>query len=170
MLRPIFKWSLAGAAIAALAGGCTQKTFHVETVIAAEPAEVWEVISEASSYPDWNPVFVEVVGDYALGREVLNRVLEPGGEILEITAEVTVLEPDRELRQKGGVPGVLTFDHRWLLEPVDDGTKVTQHEVDRGIGLWFWNSDWIEPAYANVNRALADRVKLLRGSEEQAQP
>ena len=92
---------------------------------------------------------------------MLNRVREPSGAILEMTATVETLLPSAELRQSGGIPGILTFDHRWLLEPTDGGTKVVQHEVDRGIGLWFWSSDWLEPAYAAANAALVERVRSV---------
>lgn len=36
-----------------------------------------------------------------------------------------------------------------------------QHEVDRGIGPWFWNSDWIEPAYTATSEALAEWVPSM---------
>ena len=67
---------------------------------------------------------------------VLNRVREPSGAILEMTATVKTLLSDAELRQSAGILGISTFDHRWLLEPADGGTRFIQHEVDRGIGLW----------------------------------
>ncbi len=146
-------------AIAAAASFATQKTFHVEIDIPASPDAVWAVLVDTAAYPQWNPVFVEVDGAYAEGETVLNRVREPDGAILEMTATVETLIPGAELRQSGGIPGILTFDHRWLLEPADGGTKVIQHEVDRGIGLWFWSSDWLEAAYAATNEALAERVR-----------
>lgn len=158
MLRTILIWGLIAVSIMAVAGSFMRKSFHVETVIAAPPEAIWAVLMDTSSYPDWNPVFVEVDGTYADGAQMLNRVRDPSGKLLEMTATVTSLVPARELRQKGGMPGVLTFDHQWLLEPVPDGTRVIQHELDRGIGLWFWNSDWIEPAYSRVNEALDGRV------------
>ena len=148
-------------AIAAAASFATQKTFHVEIDIPASPDAVWAVLVDTAAYPQWNPVFVEVDGAYAEGETVLNRVREPDGAILEMTATVETLIPGAELRQSGGIPGILTFDHRWLLEPADGGTKVIQHEVDRGIGLWFWSSDWLEPAYAATNEALAERVRSV---------
>lgn len=88
-----------------------------------------------------------------------NKVLAPSGKILEITALVRTVNRERELRQTGGIPGLLTFDHQWLLEPIEGGTIVTQHEVDRGIGLWFWDSSWIIPAYTQTIDALSERVK-----------
>ena len=34
-----------------------------------------------------------------------------------------------------------------------------QHEVDRGLYLWLWDSSWIEPAYVETLRALRDHVQ-----------
>ena len=135
-----------------------KKTFHVETTIPAPPSAVWSVLTDGAAYQDWNPVFIGVQGEYREGAKVTNFVRQPNGETLEIVATVSRMVPERELRQKGGVPGILTFDHQWLLEPVEGGTRVVQHEVDRGLGLWFWNSDWIEPAYSDVLDALSKRL------------
>lgn len=161
--RFLFKWGVPAVLVTVLivavaASLVTRKTFVVETWIPAPPEAVWKVLIDTEAYPQWNPVFVEVEGAYVAGKTVLNRVREPGGAILEMKATVETLLPGAELRQSGGIPGILTFDHRWLLEPADDGTTVIQHEVDRGIGLWFWNSDWIEPAYTATSQALAERV------------
>lgn len=158
MFWSILKWGLPVLAVLAVAGAFTRKTFHVETIIPAPPEQVWAVLMDTQAYPEWNPVFVAVDGSYAEGGKMQNKVRDPEGNILKMTATVTTLTPERELRQYGGLPGIITFDHRWLLEPVDGGTKVIQHEVDRGFYLWFWNSDWIEPAYRQVNDALAKKV------------
>ena len=163
MFRSFVKWSalvfvvvLVTAVAVSLA---TRKTFRVEITIPAPPEAVWEVLIDTAAYPEWNPVFIEVDGAYVQGHKVLNKVRDPSGAVLEMTATVDTLVPSAELRQSGGLPGVLTFDHRWLLEPVEGGTRVIQHEVDRGLGLWFWNSEWIEPSYAQTNEALAERVR-----------
>ncbi len=164
--RSLVKWGVPTTVlivliVAVIGALTTRKTFLVEIWIPAPPEAVWEVLIDTQAYPQWNPVFVEVEGAYAMGETVMNRVRDPGGAILEMTATVDTILPNAELRQSGGIPGILTFDHRWLLEPADGGTNVIQHEVDRGIGLWFWNSDWIEPAYADTNEALAERVRLV---------
>ncbi|MEM7122428.1 MAG: SRPBCC domain-containing protein [Pseudomonadota bacterium] len=137
----------------------TEKTFHVEKVIAAPPDAIWAVLVDTSRYPDWNPVFVAVAGDYAEGETLTNTVRFPDGSRVDMAATIETLIEHKEIRQTGGVPGLLTFDHQWLLEPVDGGTRVVQHEVDRGLWLWFWDSEWIEPSYADVLDALAERVR-----------
>ncbi|MEM7049829.1 MAG: SRPBCC domain-containing protein [Acidobacteriota bacterium] len=149
---------LATCLVLVLGALLTRKTFHVEVMIAAPPQAVWDVLMETAAYPEWNPTFVKVEGEYAEGAKLQNFVRDPDGKLLEMTAKVTTLDPPRVLRQVGGIPGVLSFDHRWVLEPTAAGTRVTQHEVDRGIGLWFWNSSWIEPAYDATNAALKRRV------------
>ena len=70
-------------------------------------------------------------------------------------------EPERELAQGGGVPGLLTFSHTFRLEQVPSGTRVVQEEVFRGVGLLFVDLDWVEAGYQAVNAALARRVEML---------
>eukprot|EP00439_Symbiodinium_sp_Y106_P089739 s1_g2275.t1 len=113
---------------------------------------------DTRSYPDWNPVFVQIDGEYVEGGRVTSHVVFPGGAVQSMDVSVDTVIAGRELRQSGGLPGVITFDHRWLLEPVEGGTKVIQHEVDRGLYLWFWDSSWILPAYQSVSDALKMRV------------
>ncbi|WP_421981236.1 SRPBCC family protein [Roseibium sp.] len=166
MVWTLLKWGVPALIVAAFAGAfLTKKTFHAETVIEAPAETVWAVLMDTPSYPEWNPVFVEAKGDFAEGAKLAYKVRDPNGNLLEMTGTVVTFAPLRELRQTGGIPGLLTFDHQWLLEPVDGGTKVTQHEVDRGLGLWFWNSDWIEPSYAKTLEALKERVQTKRAHQ-----
>ncbi len=156
----MIKWGLPLLiAIIAAAAIFTKKTFHVETVVAASPEAVWAVLIDSARYAEWNPVFVAVDGAYIEGQTVTNTVRFPDGSDVDMAATIKTLSDQKELRQTGGMLGFLTFDHQWLLEPVEGGTRVVQHEIDRGFWLWFWNSDWIEPAYSDVLEALAERVK-----------
>ena len=166
MIGTFAKWVVLPVLLIAVAMALFgKKTFHVEIFIPAPPSAVWSVLTDAERYEDWNPVFVKVEGTYRIGEEINNLVRQPDGSEVEIAAVVAGLIPNRELRQTGGVPGILTFDHKWSLEPVEDGTKVVQHEVDRGFWLWFWESDWIVPAYTQVSEALKGRVALLHNSD-----
>lgn len=138
------------------------KVVHTELEIPATPEEVWSVLSDAPRYSEWNPVIVHVDGTYRQGEVLSNTVRESDSKVSVMKSKVVRLVPGRELNQFGGIPGILTFDHRWILEPSSGGTRVTQHEEYRGLGVWFWDASWVEPAYAKANRALRDRVLLLR--------
>lgn len=165
MIWTIVKWGAGLIILLAVVLTLTgKKTFHVEITIPAPPEAVWAVLTDAPAYAEWNPVFVRVDGEFREGGEVQTTVKEPGKPDVVITSKVLKVFPNQELNQFGGIRGIITFDHQWLLEPVEGGTRVTQHEVDRGIYTWFWASDWVEPAYLKASEALRDRViGLSRG-------
>jgi len=153
---------LAGLVVASL---LSHKSVHTELVVDAAPEALWAVLVDAERYPAWNPVLVEATaGTLEVGQEMVYQLREPSGRQYELKAKVRRVEPNRELNQTEGIPGVLTFDHQYLFEAVEGGTKVTQHEEYRGIGVWFWDESWVEPAYASVNVALAEGVTQLSGT------
>jgi hypothetical protein len=140
--------------------GC--KAVHTEITIPAEPEIIWSVLTDASGYKVWNPVLVPIEGDLREGEKLKYQMTQPDGKQSEIMARVKKIVELQELNQSGGIPGILTFDHKWLLDPVDEGTRVTQHEEYRGIWVWFWDAGWVEPAYRKANEALRDRVAHLK--------
>jgi hypothetical protein len=157
---------LAVSVVAALIlAAVTKKVFHVEIEIAAPPKAVWAVLTDTERYAEWNPTQVEVRGAHAVGSHLVAVFDAP--EIKPFEVQLTVIEMDspRLLRQGGGVPGIITFDHRWMIFPTEHGSLVVQHEVDRGIYLLFWDSSWIEPAYQRASEALRARVNGLRTQE-----
>ncbi|MEM7310863.1 MAG: SRPBCC domain-containing protein [Planctomycetota bacterium] len=138
-----------------------RKSVHTELVVPAPPEAVWAVLMDTGSYGDWNPVLVSAEGALAEGNGIDYTMRQPDGKESPISARVTSLVERQELRQFGGIRGVLTFDHRYTLEPAPEGTRVTQHEEYRGIGVHFWDASWVEPAYARVNEALGERARAL---------
>ena len=144
--------------------GCS--SVHTEITIPAEPEKVWSVLTDTSGYKAWNPVLVPIEGDLKEGGKLKYQMTQPDGKQSEVTARVKKMVELKELNQGGGIPGILTFDHKWLLERVDGGTRVIQHEEYRGIGVWFWDEGWVEPAYARANEALRKRVLQLQEMEQ----
>lgn len=164
MVWAVVKWGVAPIILIVAALTFTgKKTFHVEIDIPAPPEAVWAVLTDARGYAEWNPVFSNVEGEFGEGATVKTTVKEPGKTEIVITSQIVTFIADGELKQFGGIRGFITFDHRWLLEPIDGGTKVIQHEVDRGFWIWFWHSDWVEPAYRKASEALRERVLELNG-------
>ena len=143
------------------------KSVHAELVVPAPPEEVWAVLTDAASYKEWNPVFVDVQGEYREGAKLSYQMKDQSGKQSKVVATVTKLDPEHELNQFGGIRGIITFDHHWFLEPVEGGTRVTQHEEYRGVYVWFWNPSWFESAYARANEALRDRVLQILNERRQ---
>ena len=79
MALTILKWTAPLLLVVLAAALFTRKTFHVEMFVAASPAEVWSVLIDTENYPKWNPVFVDVDGEYREGATVRNSVRFPDG-------------------------------------------------------------------------------------------
>ena len=157
MTRSKSKWFLIG--LIPICVSCT--TFHAEIMIPAEPETIWSVLIDAPGYKEWNPLLTPITGSLQEGQKITYQMTQPDGKQSELTSKIKKMIAYEELNQCGGIPGILTFNHKYLLEPVEGGTKVTQHEVDRGIGLLFWDYSWVQPTYEKVNQALKDRVLVL---------
>jgi len=136
--------------------GCA--TVHTKIVIPAPADVVWSVLTDTGGYKDWNPVLIPVEGELREGEKLKYRMIQPDGKESIVGAKVVKMVNQQLLNQTGGIPGVLTFNHKWLLNPVDGETRVTQHEEYRGIWVWFWDHSWVEPAYTQANEALKNRV------------
>lgn len=140
--------------------GCA--SVHNEVIVDASPSEVWQVLTDRDAYPEWNTVLLDLKGDFKVGEQVVFQFKEAEGKQYEVKAKVEEVVPDKLLNQKGGMWGILTFDHKYILEPVGEKTKVTIHEDYAGVYVPFWDHKPLEPAYAKLNQALKARVEALR--------
>lgn len=141
--------------------GC--KTVHTELIIPAEPEAIWSVLMDETSYQEWHSVLVPLEGqDIKKSKKLKYTMTDGGGKKIVINLTVKEMIPEKKLNQSGGLWGVMTFDHTYLLEPIDGGTLFIQHEEFRGIWIPFWDASWLEPAYQKSNEALRDRVIHLK--------
>lgn len=134
---------------------------RTEGIIFAPPDKVWSVLTDTDQVRLWNPVLIPIEGSYREGARLKYRMVQPDGKESIVGAKVVKIIPEQLLNQRGGVPGILTFDHRWIVEPVEEGTRIIQQEEYRGIGVWFWDYSWVEPAYSRAIDALSARVLSL---------
>ncbi len=136
-----------------------KKSIHHEISINASPEKVWKVLTNMDDYDEWNPTMKLVNGDVKVGNKVTYQFTQDENNISEIPATVKQLIPNKLLNQSGGIPFVLTYNHKYILELENDGTKVTIHEDYRGIGVNFWNPKLVELAYKRLNKALKERAE-----------
>ena len=138
------------------------KDVYTELFIEAEPEEIWAVITDAEGYAGWNNVIVQAKGEYAQDAKIMNWVAEPGKKPAKISSKVEIYDEPYHLNQFGGYLGVITFDHHYILEKVEGGTKVIQRENYTGFYTHFWDHTWLNEGYATVNRNLRDEVLRRR--------
>ena len=93
-----------------------RKSVHDEITVDAPVETVWSVITDTDQYKAWNPVMLLLDGNIAPGQKVTYRFTQDENNISEISSTVQEVAENALLNQKGGVPMILTFDHKYILE------------------------------------------------------
>ena len=136
-----------------------KKSVHSELIINAPVEKVWQVLTDTGKYPEWNPTMKLLEGEMKEGNTLKYQFTQDAENISEIPAQVKKVIPNQLLNQGDGLPFVITYNHKYILEPIDHGTKITIHEDYDGIYVPFWNPQPVEAAYARLNKALKERVE-----------
>lgn len=161
------KWILSIAAVIALVATAAvvlhrERTVERSIEIAAPPGDVWRVLVDFATYPQWNPFVIRVAAPDGLevGRDLDVRVRNGGSE-MGFRPEVLSVDPARELRWLGRVlvPGVIDGEHSFRLEATAQGTRFTQRERFRGVLVPLAGSSIdVASSFDAMNAALRDRV------------
>ena len=136
-----------------------KKSAHTEIIIQAPPQKVWTSLTDISLVKEWNEILIPVEGVLKEGNKITYEFYQEPSNKAVMSATVVKMVPDKLINQKGGIPGVLTFNHKYMLEPYEGGTKVTIHEEYRGIMVPFWNPAPVEAAYSRLLEALKSEVE-----------
>lgn len=129
--------------------------------IPAPPEQVWAILADLRSYPDWNPLFPQASGQLAAGGSVTLKSVHPGtGRIMTVKVRVLTVEPGRELRWMSSLPGVITGEHSFILHPADGGTQLVQTERYRGLlsRMSARTIDRTEASFHRLNEAIKQRA------------
>lgn len=143
--------------------GC--KSVHSQIIIKAPPQDVWNVLTDFEKIKEWNHVLIPIEGELKEGATITYEFHQDENNMSEIPATVKQIIGNKLINQTGGMWGVLTFNHKYILDPIEDSTQVTIHEDYRGIMVPFWNPAPVEEAYKRLGQALKDRVEKKSISE-----
>lgn len=112
---------------------------HTEIEIDAPPSVVWDVLTDLSAYPDWNPFITSSEAEAVLGERLTNRMEPPGGRAMTFRPTVTVVENERVFEWLGplGIPGIFDGRHRFEIEATPKGSHFSQSEVFTGLLVRF---------------------------------
>lgn len=135
-----------------------KKSVHHEMSINAPVEKVWHTLMKMDAY-QWNPVMHLVEGEVKVGNKVTYRFTQEEGKSYEVGATVEQVIPNKLLNQKGGIPWILTFNHKYILEAEGNTCKMIIHEDYSGLGVHFWNPTPVEQAYKKLNEALKKEVE-----------
>ncbi|MBE1491081.1 SRPBCC domain-containing protein [Plantactinospora soyae] len=134
--------------------------------IDATPAQVWAVLVDFSRYPEWNPFIREASGQARVGEILTLRMFPANGRPRTFTPQVLVAEAGVELRWLGRfvLPGVFNGEHRFVLTPHDDGTRLVQSEKFTGLLVPFLGKmiESTAESFQLLNTALKNQMETGR--------
>ncbi len=124
----------------------THKEVRADVFVNAPVEQVWRVVTDLHSYPQWNPYMRQVIGTLAPG-EKLQIVLQPvGSRATIIHPTVVSVIPNRQLswRERLVLPGIFDGKYTMTLEPLSPTqTRVYQNETYSGL-IVLPSQRWLE--------------------------
>lgn len=139
------------------------KEVYTEIEIAATAKQVWQVLVDFASYPDWNPFIRRITGEPKEGSKLEIKITTPSGTNRSYEPKVTKVEPEAELRWFGKIPGFLSGEHIFSIQEAGPGrVKFVHRELFSGLLTSFFGSSTdrdIKAGFEEMNRALKKRVE-----------
>jgi hypothetical protein len=142
-----------------------RREIATEIEIDAQPARVWAVLTDFSSYPEWNTFLHWVEGRIAEGERIRFCFELPRGFRFKVGATILNVIPERALRWAGVflTSRVFRAEHYFELTSSPGGrTRFSHGEIFTELLLPF---AWIilrtsgRPVYEDMNQELKRRVE-----------
>jgi hypothetical protein len=133
--------------------------------IDATPQRVWQVLSEFSSYPQWNPFIIRAEGQAQSGSRLVMRMQPIGARGVTLRPTVVEATPGHRLRWLGrlGIRGIFDAEHTFTITPREGGgVRLAQDEAFTGVlvPLLARSLDrHTRPAFDAMNTALKHRAE-----------
>lgn len=108
------------------------KTYSAEITINASSEKIWEILTNASGYPEWDESIERIEGKMEFGEKVtfLTKVSSQAFPV-----KVTVFEPGDKIVFTGGMPlGLFKSERTHKLTTIEDG-KTKFHTQENFSGL-----------------------------------
>ncbi len=98
-----------------------KKSYSTKVTINAKPEEIWDILTDASGYPEWNSTVDRVEGEIQLGGKI--KVWAKISPDRAFPVKVSTLNPNSDMTWTGGMPlGLFKGERVLSLRQVDEGT------------------------------------------------
>ena len=141
--------------------------YEVSTTIeiAATPENVWAVLTDLASYPQWHPMYQAVTGQLAAGSTLTITSTHPkSGRTITAKVKVLTVEPDAELRWVSKLLGRTISERTFQLSSTADGTSLMQAGTYSGLGGGRGRAmtnvlDRVQDTYTAINEAIKQQAE-----------
>lgn len=136
------------------------KTFQTSCTIDAKPEAIWALLTDAASYPAWNPTVDRVEGRIAPGETIkLHVKINPGRAF---PVKVTEMVPSERMTWSGGMPlGLFKGERTFTLTRNSHGVEFAMREVFSGL-----LSPLIEKSIPDMQPAFDEFAAALKACAE----
>ncbi len=130
--------------------------------INAPPTRVWEVLSDTEGYAEWNPMVRALTCPKGLfcGAPVSLHLHVRGLSLPPIPAKISRFDIGRVLAWKGGIPGLQTGEHYFIVEQRGAHSRLIHGERWAGVAVaptLTVLAPTLFASYRQLNAALAQR-------------
>ncbi len=96
------------------------RSIKTEIVLNSSKEEVWEVLMNHSSYPNWNPFIKKISGPTQPGDYLQITLQSEGNKPMEFKPQVLINNTNQEFRWLGklGFKGVFDGEHYFILKQI----------------------------------------------------
>ena len=137
------------------------RQIHTEIEINAPADRVWQILTDFTAFPDWNPFISSATGELSPGSR-----LEIHLKGMSFNPTVLKAEPGNELRWLGRfiLPDVFDGEHHFIIESLsDDKVRFIQGERFTGLLVPLFTVMGMlkntSHGFAEINHALKDRAE-----------
>jgi hypothetical protein len=101
-----------------------------EIEINASSETVWNLLTDTSKFPEWNPFIRRLSGELKVGQKLVVFMQPSGTNGMEFKPDVVKVEPNHELRWLGHLifPGLFDGEHIFQIESLGD--KLLKKSLD----------------------------------------
>jgi uncharacterized protein YndB with AHSA1/START domain len=136
------------------------RSYEASSLIHATPEQVWPVLTDVASWPDWDSGVSSVDGRLALGEKLTIAVEANPGRTFPV--EVVQLSAPERVVLRGGMPlGLFSGKRTYTLTPESSGTRFTMREEYGGplAGMIFRSIPDLGPSFRRFAEGLKQRVE-----------
>ncbi len=141
------------------------KELHSEIEIQASAERVWRLLTDFSSFPEWNPFIRRASGIVQAGERLEVNIRPSGASGMTFRPTVLVAEPNRELRWLGRllIPGLFDGERIFTIQPLGaHRVHFVQREIFTGLLVPFFarrlDTDTLR-GFEEMNQALKIRAE-----------
>jgi hypothetical protein len=137
------------------------KSFSTSTIVHASPENIWNILTNASDWSNWNPTVIRVEGKIALGEKITLYAKVNPNRAFPLT--VTEFVPSERMVWSGGMPlGLFKGERTYTLNQKPDGSvEFSMQEIFSGLmaPLIAGSIPDLKPSFDEFASALKRRVE-----------